>query len=142
MTSDSFALLAFIILLFTMLYFQMTSPTFLLVKLDVPQVTRLLRGQFNFYFLALSVAAVIGTLAFALAGRPWTSIGIAAIAAFAVWARRWFVRHMDAQLEARDAGDTEAVRRLRRLHVGGMLCHAVPLAAVMASIPYVLAGLT
>jgi hypothetical protein len=125
-----------------MLYFQMTSPTFLLVKLDVPQVTQLLRGQFNFYFLALSVAAVIGTLAFAIAGRPWTATGIAAIAAFAVWARRWFVQHMDAQLEARDAGDTDAVRRLRRLHVGGMLCHAIPLAAVMASIPYTLAGLT
>ena len=92
MTSDGFALAAFILLLFAMLYFQMTSPTFLLVKLDVPQVTRLMRGQFNFYFLALSIAAAIGMFAFALAHRPLTAIGIGTIGAFAVWARRWFVQ--------------------------------------------------
>ena len=70
MTPDGFALAAFILLLFAMLYFQMTSPTFLLVKLDVPPVTRLLRGMFNAYFLVLTVSGVIGTLAFAAAGRP------------------------------------------------------------------------
>ena len=141
MTSDGFALAAFILLLFAMLYFQMTSPTFLLVKLDVPQVTRLMRGHFNFYFLALSIAAAVGTLAFAVAGRPLTALGIAAIAAFAVWARRWFVPRMDAAVDARDSGDADAVRRLRVLHWGGMLCHAVPLAAILVSIPRVFAGL-
>ena len=34
---------------------------------------------------------------------------------------------MDAQLSARDAGDADAVRRLRRLHWGGMLCNAIQL---------------
>src|SRR6185436_3627493 len=110
MTSDGFALAAFILLLFAMLYFQMTSPTFLLVKLDVPQVTRLMRGQFNFYFLALSIAAAIGMFAFALAHRPLTAIGIGTIGAFAVWARRWFVQRIDAAVDARDSGDADAVR--------------------------------
>lgn len=141
MTSDGFALAAFILLLFAMLYFQMTSPTFLLVKLDVPQVTRLMRGQFNFYFLALSIAAAIGMFAFAFAHRPLTAIGIGAIGVFAVWARRWFVQRIDAAVDARDSGDADAVRRLRRLHWGGMLCHAIPLAAVLASIPRVFVGL-
>lgn len=140
MTTDGASLAAFIILLFTMLYFQLTSPTFLLVKLDVPEVTRLLRGQFNFYFLALSIAAVIGTLAFSVAGRPFVSVEIAAIAAFAFFARRFFVRHMDAELVARDNGDTGAVGRLRALHCRGMLFHAIPLVAVLASIPVVFAG--
>ena len=44
---------------------------------------------------------------------------------------------MDAQLSARDAGDADAVRRLRRLHWGGMLCNAIQLVAIVASIPYV-----
>ena len=137
MTPDGFALAATIILLFSMLYFQMTSPTFLLVKLEIPTVTRLMRGHFSGYFLALSIAGVVGTVAVLEAGRPVVAIGIGLIAAFAVWARRWFLRHMDTELSARDAGDTDAVRRLRRLHWAGMLCNAVPLAAIVASIPYV-----
>ncbi|BAR54251.1 hypothetical protein NK6_1066 [Bradyrhizobium diazoefficiens] len=44
---------------------------------------------------------------------------------------------MDDQLSASDAGDTEAPRRLRRLHWSGMLCNAVLLAALLASIPYI-----
>jgi hypothetical protein len=137
MTSDGFALAATVLLLFSMLYFQMTSPTFLLVKLDIPTVTWLMRGHFSGHFLVLSIAGVIGTVAFLVAGRPVVAIGIGLIAALAVWARRWFLRHMDAQLKARDAGDADAVRRLRRLHWGGMLCNAIPLVTVVASIPYV-----
>lgn len=137
MTRDGFALAATIILLLPMFYFAMTSPTFLLVKLDVEQVTRLLRGHFNGYFLILSVAGVIGTVAFAVAGRLVVSIGIGLIAAYAMWARRWFLRQMDAEISARDAGDDQAVRRLRRLHWGGMLGNAVQLVAVVCSIPYI-----
>ena len=59
------------------------------------------------------------------------------IAAFAVLARRWFLRRMDADLDARDAGDPDAVRRLRRLHWGGMLCNAVELVTIVSSIPYI-----
>ena len=80
---------------------------------------------------------VIGVLAFAAAGRLVFVIGIGLIAAFAVWGRRWFLRQWDAQLSARDAGDAAAVRRLRRLHWGGMLCNAIQLAVIVGSIPYV-----
>jgi len=139
MTPDGFALAAFIILLLPMLYFFMTSPTFLLVKLDIPQVSRMLRGHFSGYFLILSVAGAIGTVAFTVAGRPLIAIVIGMIAAFAVWARRWFLQEWDAQLDARDAGDAGAVRRLRRLHWGGMLCNAIQLAVIVGSIPYVAA---
>jgi hypothetical protein len=59
------------------------------------------------------------------------------IAAFAASSRRWFLRQMDARLSDRDAGDVAAVRRLRRLHWGGMLSNAIQLAAVVACIPYI-----
>ena len=64
------------------------------------------------------------------------AVGIGLIVAFAIWGRRWFLRRMDAELRARDAGDPGAVGRLRRLHWGGMLCNAVQLAVVVVSIPY------
>jgi hypothetical protein len=142
MTSDGIALAAIVILLFPIGYFFLAAPAFLLVKLDIAEVTQLLRGMFNAHFLMTSIAAVIGTMVFALTGRPAFAIGVGLIAAFAFWARGWFLRQWDAQLSARDAGDAAAVRRLRRLHWGGMLCNAMLLFAIVGSIPYVSATAT
>jgi hypothetical protein len=138
MMPDPVLLLTTVILLLPMGYFLLAAPAFLLVKLDIPPVALLLRGMFNGYFLTLAIAGVIGTIAVAVAGRLVLAIGIGLIAAFAVSARRWFLRKMDAQLRARDAGDADAVRRLRRLHWGGMLCNAIQVVAVVGSIPYVM----
>lgn len=139
MTPDSVALFATVILLLPMGYFLLAAPAFLLVKLDIPAVAQLLRGMFNAYFLTLIVAGVIATLAFAVEGRLAFVLGIGLIAAFAVTARRWFLRHMDAQLGTGHGGDADAARRLRRLHWGGMLCNAVQLVAIVGSIPYMVA---
>jgi hypothetical protein len=136
MTLDGLALAALIILIFNMLYFQITSPAFLLVSLEIPTVSTLLRGQFWFYFLSLSMTAAAATLAFAVSGRLVVAAGIATIAAFAMFSRKWFRRHMDAELEARDRGDRGATRRLRRLHWIGMLSHSIALVALLVSIPY------
>jgi L-asparagine transporter-like permease len=137
MRPDAVALAALVILLLPMGYFLLASPAFLLVKLDIPPVTQLLRGMFNIQFRMVSVAGVIGTVAFLVAGRPLFAAGIGLIAALAIWGRPWFMRQMDDQLSARDAGDTGAVRRLRRLHWSAMLCNAALVAALVASIPYV-----
>ena len=137
MTPDGIALAAVVILLFPMGYFFLAAPAFLLVRLDIPAVALLLRAMFNGYFLTLAIAGAIGTIAVALAGRLVLAIGIGLIAAFAASSRRWFMRQMDARLSDRDAGDADAVRRLRRLHWGGMLSNAVQLAAVVACIPHI-----
>ena len=134
---NAIALAATVILLFPMGYFLLASPAFLLVPLSEPPVTQLLRGMFRVHFLMMTIAGAIGTVAYAVAGRPFFAIGIALIVAFAVWARRWFLPQMDAQISARDAGDADAVRRLRRLHWEGMLCNAIQLIAIVASIPYI-----
>jgi hypothetical protein len=140
MTSDAVALASMVLLIFSMGFFLLSSPAFLLVRLDIPEVTQLLRGLFRSYFLMVAIAGVIATTAFALAGRLVFTIGIGLIAAFAIWARGWFLRRMDSQMSARDAGDAEAVRRLRRMHWGGMLSNAFQLAAIIGSIPYVMSA--
>jgi hypothetical protein len=142
MMPDAVVLLVTIILLLPTGYFLLVAPAFLFVKLDIPPVTRLLRGLFDSYFLAMSIAAVIGTTALAVTGRLALAIGIALIAAFAVSARRWFLRRMDAALDARAAGDADAIRQLRRLHWGGMLCNAIQLVAIVRGIPYAIAAST
>ncbi|WP_298879247.1 hypothetical protein [uncultured Bradyrhizobium sp.] len=136
MRPDAVAVGALVILLFPMGYFLLASPAFLLVKLDIPPVTQLLRGMFNIQFRMMSVAGFIGTAAF-LPAQPLFAVGIGLMTAFAIWGRPRFMQQMDDQLSARDAGDTDAVRQLRRLHWSGMLCNAALIAAVVASIPYV-----
>jgi hypothetical protein len=70
MRPDTVTVAALVIVLFPMGYFLLASPAFLLVKLDIPPVTQLLRGMFNIQFRMMSVAGVIGTLAFLVAGQP------------------------------------------------------------------------
>src|SRR5437879_6005255 len=104
MMPDNVALFATIILLLPMFYFLLAAPAFLLVRLDVPTVAQLLRGMFSGYFLTLAIAGAIGTVAVAVTGRMVLALGIALIAAFSAWSRRWFLRQMDARLRDRDAG--------------------------------------
>lgn len=137
MTPDPVAVAAMIVLLFPMGYFTLASPAFLLVKLDIRPVALLLRGMFNAHFLVMGVAGIIGTVAFLLARRLVFAAAVGLLAALAIRGRRWFMQRMDDQLRAGDAGDTEAPRRLRRLHCSGMLCNAILLAALLASIPYI-----
>ena len=139
MMPDAIVMFATIILLLPMGYFLLAAPAFLLVRLDIPSVAQLLRAMFNGYFLTMIAVGAIGTLAVAAAGRLAVALGIGLIATFAVSARRWFLQRMDSELHARDAGDPNAVRKLRRLHWGGMLCNAVQLVAIVASIPYMVA---
>ena len=108
---DPVVLFACVILLVPMGYFLLAAPAFLLVKLDIPSVTQLLRGMFNAYFLAMTIAGAIGTLAFALEGRLAVALGIALIAAFAVSARR--AQHTRAGCAWRHQARTRPARRRR-----------------------------
>jgi hypothetical protein len=132
---DALALYAAVILLMPMACFFLSMPTFLLVGLEIPEVTQLLRGLFNGYFLVMGVAGVVAAVGFVVAGRPVFAIGAIAVSVFAIAARRWFLRRLDAALQARDAGVSGAVRRLRVLHWKGMLVNFVQLAIVVAAVP-------
>ncbi|TPG59057.1 hypothetical protein EAH89_06790 [Roseomonas nepalensis] len=134
MTPNGFALLATIVLLGPMLYFLVTSLTFLLRPFSDPVVTWLLRGLFNVHFLLVGGTCGVAALAFLLASRPLVAAGIGTVAALAVAARRWFLVRIDAALRVRDAGDATALRRLRRLHWGGMAYNAAQFLAVTASV--------
>ena len=136
MTPDAVAVAVMIILLFPMGYFTLASPAFLLVRLDIQPVAQLLRGMFNAHFLVMRVAALVGTVALLLDGRLLAALAVGLLAALAIWGRRWFMQRVDDQLIARDAGDVDAPRRLRRLHWSGMLANAMLLVALLAGIPY------
>ena len=137
MPPDAVALYAVVILVLPMVGLLLSSLTFLLVGLEVPEVTQLLRGILNGYFLAISIAGTIAMVLFAAAGRPVFAVGAVTIAAFAISVRRWLLQRVDAELRARDAGIATAVAQLRVLHVQSMLINAVQLAIVLASVPLI-----
>jgi hypothetical protein len=137
MPSDAVALIAVVILAFPMVCFLLSSPAFLLVGLDVPEVTQLLRGIMRGYFLAIGITGTLAMVLLAVAGRPVFATGAIAIAVFALVFRRWLLQRMDAELKARDAGVAAAVGQLRALHVRSMLVNAVQFAMVMASVPII-----
>jgi hypothetical protein len=132
---DNVAVFAAVILLLPMLYFMLAAPAFLLVRLDIRPVALLMRAMFNGYFLTLAIAGAVGTFAVALTGRLVLALGIGLVAAFAASSRRWFLRQVDAGLSEGDAGNSNAARRLRRLHWGGMLSNAVQLAVLLICLP-------
>ncbi len=136
MAPDNVALFATIILLLPMFYFLLAAPAFLLVRLDVLPVARLLRGMFNSYLLILAIAGTIGTICVTLSGRIGLAIGIGLVTALAIWSRRWYLRQMDFPNDI-DPVDAEIARRLRQLHWRGMLVNAVQLAIVVACIPMI-----
>ena len=136
-TTNGFALATTIILLLPMLYFLLASPTFLLRPLSDPVVTWLLRGLYSVHFRLVAITCALAAMAFVLAGKPLIATGIGLVAALAMGARRWFLGRLDAELQARDGGDGVALRRLRRLHWGGMALNAAQFIAILASIPAV-----
>ena len=135
MNPDAMALYAAVILLVPMAALFLSSPTFLLVGLEVPEVTQLLRGMFNGYFLVMSITGTVSAVLFTGAGRPVYAVGAIVVAVVAIMARRWFLQRMDIQLRARDAGAHTAVQQLRALHLKGMLVNAILLVGVIASVP-------
>jgi hypothetical protein len=137
MPANAIAFIATVILLFPMGYLFLASPAFLLVRLSIPQVTMLLRGMFSVYFLMVIAAGLLATVAFAATAHPLGALALALLTGFAFIERRWFLGRMDRELQARDAGDAQAPRRLRLLHLGGMAVNALLLAAVAASVPLI-----
>jgi len=138
LTVHSLSALSLVLLLFPLAYFLITSPAFLLVRLDVPQVRSLMRSHVNGYLLWLRIAAALAVVATIAAGRPTLAILPAAIAILAFVARPRILERMDGIAAAHEEGDRDATRRLRWLHVGGMLGNAVVLAGVMGSVNAVL----
>ena len=132
MSRDGAALLAVIMLLFPVGYFFLTSPTFLLVKLNIPEVMMLLRKHINGSWIWMTSAGSFSTCAFALAGRPGLAIVSGGITAYAFVMRRWLLQRMDEHIARIHSGDSAATRPLRRLHWAGMACNAATLGIVLS----------
>ena len=138
MVPDFVPLYAIVIVLFSLIYFSLGSMSFLLVRLDIPAVSRLFRGLFNVYFWMVGCTGLVATAVFAASGRMAFTAAMLLLAATAMASRRRVLHLIDTQQTASQSGDTAAMRRLRLIHWGGMLANIVILATVASSVPFIL----
>lgn len=138
MKSDVVALYAIVILLFPMGYFLFASVSFLFVRLGSPDVSILLRGLLNAYFLMLAIASLIATVALAVSGHLVFAVCTALLGSLAIVARHWLLRRVDAQRSAREAGNHDAIRHFRWVHLAVMGTNFVQFVAVLGAVPFIM----
>ena len=138
MVPDFVPAYAVVIVLFCLVYFSLASISFLFVRLDVPEVSRLFRGLFNSYFWIVGVTGLVATAVFAASGRMAFTAAMLLLAATALAVRRRVVELIDTQQTAWQSGDPAAMRRMRLIHWGGMLANIVILATVVSSVRFIL----
>jgi hypothetical protein len=128
---------AVVTVLFSLMYFFFASFPFLFVRLEVPEVSQLFRGLVKAYFWMVAVTSLVASAAFAASGRMAFMAGMSLLAASAFAMRGWTLRRIDTQREACRAGDNTAVRRMRMMHLSGMVANVIVIAAVTSSLPHV-----
>jgi hypothetical protein len=138
MVPDFIPLYAVVIVLFSLIYFALASISFLLVRLDLPDVSRLFRGLFNVYFWMVGSTGLLATAVFAASGRMVFAAALLLLATTAIGVRRIVLRRIDREQTAWQSGDTAAMCRLRFIHCGGMLANIVLLVTVASSTQFIL----
>ena len=138
MVPDFVPLYAVVIVMFSLIYFALASISFLLVRLDIPEVARLFRGLFNIYFWMVVVTGLVAVAVFAASGRMAFTAAMLLLAATAMAVRNRVLQLIDTQQTALESGDTTAMQRLRLIHWGGMLANIVILATVASGVRFIL----
>lgn len=124
------ALVLTAVMFFAMGFLLLASPPLLLLKYDVPNDARFVRGLVHIFFGAVTLAAVLAGVNFALAGQYIFAAGMGCAAAFALVVRRVLVRRMDALRDRIQPDRTEEIAQFRRAFIGGMVANGVQLGAV------------
>jgi hypothetical protein len=138
MVPDFVPLYAVVFVLFSLIYFALASISFLLVRLDLPDVSRLFRGLFNVYFWMVGATGLVATAVFAASGRIVFAAALLLLATTAIGVRRIVLQRIDMEQTAWQSGDAAAMRRLRFIHCGSMLANMVVLVTVASSTRFIL----
>jgi mannose-6-phosphate isomerase-like protein (cupin superfamily) len=125
------------VMMFAMGFFLLGTPPLLLLKYDVPNDARFVRGLSDLYFVAVMVTAALAGVCYALGGQFIFSAGMGCAAAFALAVRRLVVRRMDALRERMRPGDRQEIAQFRRLFLGSMMANGVQFGAVAVGLTQV-----
>ncbi len=114
------ALVATVLMLMSLGFFVLGSTPLLILKHDVPMDSKVVRQVFHYCYRLVAVMAAAASLGFALQGRFELALFLVGIAGLALTLRHWILKRMDELRSTMHDGDTEAIRKFRRLHVTGI----------------------
>ena len=138
MVPDFVPLYSVVTVLFSLVYFSLASISFLLVRLDAPEVSRLFRGLFNVYFWMVGISGLMATAVFAASGRFAFTAAMLSLAVTAMAVRGRLLRRIDTLQSDWQSGEIAAMRKLRLIHWGGMLANIGIIVTIAISVPYIL----
>jgi len=130
MLPKALALVSTVLLLMSLGFFVLGSTPLLILKHRVAMDSRVIRQVFHYCYRLVAVMATAASVGYALTGQPMLSMGMGCIALLAVAVRRWMLARMDALRITMHDGDTDAIRRFRKLHVAGIALNLTQLATV------------
>ena len=128
------ALVFTVILLVITAYFLMGSVPLLVLKHDTPLDARFVRGFFNTYYVAATVAAGATGLSYAFASRFLFAAGAAGLVVMTVVLRRAVMHRMDTLRADLQADAASAIAAFRRTHVAAILANLAQLALIVWSL--------
>jgi len=124
------ALVSTVLLLMSLGFSVLGSTPLLILKHDVAMDSRVIRQVFHYCYRIVTVVAVVGSAAYAFAGRPVLSVAIAGVAVVAIAMHHWLLTRMDSLRTTMHDGDAAALARFRKLHVAGIAVNATQLVAM------------
>ena len=130
MWPKTLALVSTVLLLMSLGFFVLGSTPLLILKHEAPMDSRVIRQVFHYCYRLVAVAAMAGFVGYAFAGRPLFSLGLGCVAILALTMHHWLLTRMDALRATMHDGDTAAIARFRKLHVGGIALNATQLVAI------------
>ena len=92
---------------------------------------RFVRAVFNFFYIAVILAATLAAIGYANNGQQGFSLGMGCVAAAAFVVRRWLISRMDMLRSTMKATDAGSIAQFRRLHITGIVLNFVLLAVVI-----------
>ena len=112
------------------IFLLFTPPLHVVLKYDVPNDSRFVRGLVDVYLVAVTITGVLAALCFVHAGLWAMSAVTGCIAAVAFAARRYIVRRMDRLRETMHPQDAAGIHKFRRLFMGGMALNGMQMAVL------------
>ena len=130
MLPKALALVSTVLLLMALGFSVLGTTPLLILKHRVAMDSRVIRQVFHYCYRLVAVLATAASIGYALTGQPALSMGMGCVALLAMAVRRWMLARMDVLRTTMHDGDTDAIRRFRKLHVAGIALNLTQLASV------------
>ena len=130
MLPKALSLVSTVLLLMSLVFSVLGATPLLILKHEVAMDSRVIRQVFHYTYLLVAVSGAAASMGYWLTDQAMLSLSLGCMALLALALHRLTLTRMDNLRATMHDGDSNAVRRFRRLHVAGIVVNLTQLAAV------------